>query len=104
MTAAERRSRLLGEGAAEVARHADRPVVVTGGALAAGVVATCGHKQFKARAALSGLSLPDYLIRDVKKIAEQPTPEEVPARLKTREPYRGRLSPTEAVRQERDGR
>jgi predicted nucleic acid-binding protein len=35
------------------------------------------HRQLKARAALSGLPLSDYLIREVRKIAEYPSPEEM---------------------------
>jgi hypothetical protein len=62
------------------------------------------HRRLKARAALSGLPLSDYLIREVRKIAEQPTSEEMRQRLHQREPYTGRLSPTEAVRAERDSR
>lgn len=62
------------------------------------------HRQLKARAALSGLSLSDYLIREVRKVAEQPTPEEMRQRLRQREPYAGRTSPTEIVRAERDSR
>ena len=62
------------------------------------------HRQLKARAALSGLPLSDYLIREVKKLAEQPTAEEMHARLRTRAVYRGKLSPADMVRQERDSR
>lgn len=62
------------------------------------------HRQLKARAALSGLPLSDYLIREVRKIAEQPTPEQMRERLRLREPYRGRVSPTDVVREERDSR
>jgi antitoxin FitA len=62
------------------------------------------HRQLKARAALSGLSLSDYLIREVRKIAERPTAEEMRERLRLREPYRGKVSPTEIVRAERDKR
>lgn len=62
------------------------------------------HRQLKARAALSGLPLSDYLVREVKKIAEQPTPEEMQARLRTREGYRGKPSLADLVRQERDSR
>ena len=62
------------------------------------------HRQLKARAALSGLPLSDYLIREVRKIAEQPTSEEMRQRLQQREPYKGKVSPTEAVRAERDSR
>lgn len=60
------------------------------------------HRQLKARAALAGLSLSDFLLREVRKIAEQPTPEEMAARLREREAYRGKLSPTQVLRHERD--
>jgi len=62
------------------------------------------HRQLKARAALAGLSLSDFLVREVRKIAEQPTPEEMLQRLSQREPYTVKLSPTEVLRQERDSR
>jgi hypothetical protein len=62
------------------------------------------HRQLKARAALCGLPLSDYLIREVRKIAEQPTPEQMRERLRQRDPYQGSVSPTEALRAERDGR
>jgi antitoxin FitA len=62
------------------------------------------HRQLKARAALSGLPLSDYLIREVRKIAEHPTPDEMRERLQRREPYRGKSTPTDLVRAERDSR
>jgi antitoxin FitA len=62
------------------------------------------HRQLKARAALAGLSLSDFLVREVRKIAEQPTPEEMQQRLSQRERYTGKLSPTEVLRNERDSR
>jgi hypothetical protein len=62
------------------------------------------HRQLKARAALSGLPLSDYLIREVRKIAEQPTPEEMRERLRRRDPYRGKSAPTDLMRAERDSR
>lgn len=62
------------------------------------------HRQLKARAALSGLPLSDYLIREVRKIAEQPTPEEMQQRLRQRDPYRGKSNPTDLLRGERDSR
>jgi len=60
------------------------------------------HRQLKSRAAMAGLSLSDFLIREVRKIAEQPTAEEMLARLQQREPYQGKTSPTQMVREERD--
>jgi hypothetical protein len=62
------------------------------------------HRQLKARAAMSGLPLSDYLIREVRKIAEQPTLEEMRERLQGRDAYRGKKPPTEILRAERDSR
>jgi len=62
------------------------------------------HRQLKARAALAGLTLSDFLIREVRKIAEQPTPDEMRRRLQEREAYTGKLSPSQALREERDTR
>jgi antitoxin FitA len=62
------------------------------------------HRQLKARAALAGLPLSEYLIREVRRIAELPTAEEMRARLHTRSRYKGRISPTDVIRQERDRR
>ncbi len=62
------------------------------------------HRKLKARAAIAGLPLSDYLIREVRKIAEQPTTEEMRERLARREPYRGRRSPTDVLRTGRDHR
>ena len=63
------------------------------------------HKRLKARAAQTGLSLSDFLIREVRKVAERPSPEELLARLAAKPPA-GTLpeSPAAAVRAERDAR
>jgi hypothetical protein len=63
------------------------------------------HRRLKARAALEGMALSDYLIREVRKVAERPTPEEIRARLAAR-PAAAALpeSPAQAVRAERDAR
>ncbi len=53
---------------------------------------------------MAGLSLSDFLVREVRKIAEQPTPEEMLERLNQRERYTGKLSPTQVLRKERDAR
>lgn len=62
------------------------------------------HRQLKARAALASLPLSDYLIREVRKIAEQPTATEMRERLRARTQYTGKRSPTDVVREERDSR
>lgn len=61
------------------------------------------HRLLKSRAALSGLSLSDFLTREVRKIAEQPTVEEMRQRLSERGKYAGKLSPTQVLRDEREG-
>jgi len=62
------------------------------------------HRLLKARAALAGLPLSDYLIREVRKLAEHPAAEQMRERLKGRSAYRGKISPTALVRAERDSR
>jgi hypothetical protein len=62
------------------------------------------HRRLKARAALSGLPLSDFLIREVSKIAEHPSAEEMAQRLQQRAPYRGKIGPTQIMRTERDSR
>lgn len=62
------------------------------------------HRRLKARAALSGLPLSDYLIREVRKLAELPTAGEMAERLQQRAPYKGKISPTDNIRSERDNR
>lgn len=62
------------------------------------------HRQLKARAALAGMPLSDYLVREVRRIAEQPTAAEMRERLRTRARYTAKQSPTEIIRDERDSR
>jgi len=62
------------------------------------------HRKLKARAATAGLSLSDYLLREIKQIAERPTMEELMDRLARRAPVNVSISPAEIIRQERDSR
>jgi len=62
------------------------------------------HRKLKARAALQGVSLSDYLLGEVGKSAERPTLHEIRERLRQRIPVEPRLSPAAAVRAERDSR
>lgn len=62
------------------------------------------HRQLKARAAAAGMSLSDYLVREVRKAAERPTMEEIKARLAALPPVHLKTSPTKIVREERDKR
>jgi plasmid stability protein len=62
------------------------------------------HRTLKARAALAGMSLSDYLLREVSEVAARPTLEEMRARLERRSPITPSISAADAVRAERDSR
>jgi len=62
------------------------------------------HRELKSRAARAGMSLSDYLLREIEKVAEVPTIEEMRLRLHSRPPINPSLSAADAVRAERDGR
>jgi hypothetical protein len=50
------------------------------------------------------MSLSDYLLVELRRVAEQPTVEELRQRLAQLSPTNPRISPEEAVRAERDSR
>jgi len=62
------------------------------------------HRKVKARAALAGMSISEYLLREIERSLERPTREELLLRLRSRQ----RVEPTEpvaiAVAAEREGR
>ena len=62
------------------------------------------HRRLKARAAMEGMSMSDYILREVGKALERPTRHEVVERLRTRPVRRLRRSPAEVIRAERDAR
>jgi plasmid stability protein len=62
------------------------------------------HRKLKARAAMAGMSLSDYLIAEVRQIAERPTLEELRERICQREPVVLPFPAARAVREERDAR
>lgn len=62
------------------------------------------HRRLKSRAALAGMSLSDYLLAEIRQSAERPTIDELRARLESRAAVEPSISPTEAVRAERDAR
>jgi len=62
------------------------------------------HRKLKSRAALAGMSLSDYLLQQIRTVAEQPTMEEMIARLERRAPVSVSVDPVRAVRAERDSR
>jgi len=62
------------------------------------------HRVLKARAAMAGMSLSDYLLAEIKEIAGRPTLAELRERLRRRSPAGGPLSAAEAIRYEREAR
>lgn len=62
------------------------------------------HRKLKAQAASEGLSLSDYLLREVTRLSTMPTRAEMLARLARLAPVKTRVNPTTLIRQERDRR
>ena len=62
------------------------------------------HRSLKARAALAGMSLSDYLLAEIKEIAERPTLAELRDRLHKRKPVSAELDTAQLVREEREAR
>jgi len=62
------------------------------------------HRSLKARAAMAGMSLSDYLLTEIKEIAERPTLAELRERLHTRKAVRLSLDTARLVREEREAR
>ena len=60
------------------------------------------HRELKARAALAGMSLSDYLLRELRRTLDRPTLEEMRVRLANRRPVRLRPSSAAVIRAERD--
>ena len=62
------------------------------------------HRRLKARAAVAGMSLSDYLLNELREVAARPTLDELQARLRDRPNVSLSISPADAVRAERDSR
>ena len=62
------------------------------------------HRTLKARAAMAGMSLSDYLLGEIKEIAERPTLAELRVRLHKREPVAVELDTARLVQEEREAR
>jgi len=62
------------------------------------------HRRLKVRAAVEGMTMSDYVLREVRKALERPTREEILERLRARPPVRLRRSPAAVIRAERDSR
>ena len=62
------------------------------------------HRTLKAQAALAGMSLSDFLLAEIRRVAERPTLAELRERLRGRSRVVASVSAAQAVRRERDSR
>jgi len=62
------------------------------------------HRSLKARAAQAGMTLSDYLLAEIRKSSDRPTPEEFLERLGSRTPVSPSTPVAEIVREIRDSR
>ena len=59
------------------------------------------HRRLKSCAALAGMSLTDYLLSEIRQVADRPTLDELRARLETRSGMTPSIAPADAIRAER---
>ncbi len=62
------------------------------------------HRRLKARAAHLGLSMSDYVLREIERLLEKPTREELFARIAQLPPIDLDPPPSEILREGREGR
>jgi hypothetical protein len=62
------------------------------------------HRRLKSRAADAGMTLSDYLLAELRRLADRPSPQQFWQRLRSREPVEPSVSSVEVIRQEREAR
>jgi len=62
------------------------------------------HRKLKLRAVMAGMSLSEYLLAEVRQVAEIPTLEEMQERLRQLGRVEPSIPPAKVVREERDRR
>lgn len=60
------------------------------------------HRKLKVRAAKAGVTLSDYLLSEIERVAEKPTLQEIAERLRRREPVELDEPPEATIRRARD--
>jgi plasmid stability protein len=60
------------------------------------------HRKLKARAAVAGRSLSDYLLAEIERVAALPTREEILARIHSRSPVELKVPAATIIRRERE--
>ena len=62
------------------------------------------HREVKVRAARAGMSLSEYLLREVRRVTEEPPVEDILARIAARERIHLSESPAAIIRAQREAR
>lgn len=62
------------------------------------------HRRLKARAAIEGMSMSDYVMRELRKALDRPTREEILERLRAQPVRRLSRRAADVIRAERDSR
>jgi plasmid stability protein len=62
------------------------------------------HRNLKSRAAMAGMSLSDYLLAELRRVAERPTREDLLERLRNRQEVSLSSSVSEVLAEERQSR
>lgn len=62
------------------------------------------HRRLKARAAIEGMSMSQYVLRELRKVLDRPTREDVLERLRARPVRRLSRPAADVIRAERDSR
>jgi plasmid stability protein len=60
------------------------------------------HRKLKARAAIEGMTLSDFLLAEMRHSAERPSLRELQERLNQRSPISTAITPADVVRKERE--
>lgn len=62
------------------------------------------HRRLKARSAIEGMSMSDFILREVRKALDRPPRKEIIERLMARPIRRIRRSPADVIRAEREAK
>jgi len=62
------------------------------------------HRQLKARAALEGMSMSDYVLREIRKSLARPMRHEILSKLRSQPVRKLRKRPADVIREGRDSR
>lgn len=62
------------------------------------------HRQLKARAALEGMSMSDYVLREIRKSLARPMRHEILSKLKSKPVRKFRKRPADVIREGRESR